>query len=65
MTTATTAHTNRLRALLLSGDDTDRQLSRGALTQICLTSWPGADHHARPAASRSYDTPRSAASRSP
>jgi transposase len=38
MTTATTAQTNRLRALLLSGDDTDRQLSRSALTQARLTS---------------------------
>jgi transposase len=38
MTSASTAQTNRLRALLLCGDDTDRQLSRGALTQTCLTS---------------------------
>ena len=32
LTTASTAQTNRLRALLLGGDDTDRQLARGALT---------------------------------
>ena len=36
MTTATTAQTNRLRALLLGGDDTDRQLARGALTEARL-----------------------------
>src|SRR5215208_8489564 len=32
LTTASTAQTNRLRALLLGGQDTDRQLARGALT---------------------------------
>ena len=36
MTTATTAQTNRLRALLLGGDDTDRELARGALTDTRL-----------------------------
>jgi hypothetical protein len=30
--------TNRLRALLLSGDDTDRQTARGALTDATLAS---------------------------
>ena len=38
LTTAGTAQTNRLRALLLSGDDTDRQLARGTLTDTRLTS---------------------------
>src|SRR5512132_3741247 len=36
MTTASTAQTNRLRALLLGGDDTDRQYARGALTDTRL-----------------------------
>jgi len=37
MTSANTAQTNRLRALLLGGDDTDRALARGALTHTRLT----------------------------
>ena len=65
LTTASTAQTNRLRALLLGGDDTDRELARGALTETRLAAWPGADHPARPAASRPCGTPRSAASPSP
>jgi transposase len=36
MTTTRTRQINRLRALLLSGDDTDRQLARGALTDTRL-----------------------------
>ena len=36
LTTASTAQTNRLRALLLGGDDTDRQLARAALTETRL-----------------------------
>ncbi|MCK9930709.1 IS110 family transposase [Frankia sp. Mgl5] len=32
ITVTNTAQTNRLRALLLSGDDTDRELARGSLT---------------------------------
>ena len=32
LTTSATAQTNRLKALLLSGDDTDRALARGKLT---------------------------------
>ena len=36
LTTTSTAQTNRLRALLLGGDDTDRALARGALTEIRL-----------------------------
>lgn len=38
MTDAHTAATNRLKALLLTGDDTDRRLARGALTLTALTS---------------------------
>ncbi|WP_096304721.1 IS110 family transposase [Jatrophihabitans sp. GAS493] len=38
MTTSKTRQTNRLRALLLSGDDTDRGLARGKLTQARLQS---------------------------
>lgn len=37
LTTTTTAQTNRLRALLLGGDDTDRQLARSSLTEAVLT----------------------------
>jgi hypothetical protein len=36
LTVAVTAQTNRLRALLLTGDDTDRQLARGPLTKDTL-----------------------------
>ena len=47
LTVATTAQTNRLRALLLgSGDDTDRDLARGALTDAVL------DRAGRPTAPR-------------
>jgi transposase len=38
LTTTSTAQTNRLRALLLAGDDTDRQLARGPLTEARLAS---------------------------
>ena len=38
ITVAATAQTNRLRALLLAGGDTDRQSARGALTLAALTS---------------------------
>ena len=37
ITTARTAQASRLRALLLAGDDTDRQAARGALNQRILT----------------------------
>jgi transposase len=37
ITVARTAQASRLRALLLAGDDTDRQAARGALTQSVLT----------------------------
>jgi transposase len=36
--TASTAQTNRLRALLLSGDDRDRDASRAAFTDVALSS---------------------------
>ena len=36
LTTASTAQTNRLRALLLGGDDPDRSLARDALTEAAL-----------------------------
>jgi transposase len=37
LTAARTAQANRMRALLLAGDDADRQAARGALTQRVLT----------------------------
>jgi transposase len=37
LTVASTAQTNRLRALLRDGDDTDRRLARGTLTDVTLT----------------------------
>jgi transposase len=36
LTVASTGQTNRLRALLLAGDDTDRRTARGALTETVL-----------------------------
>jgi transposase len=65
LTTASTAQTNRLRALLLGGDDTDRHLARGTLTDTRLTSLARRRHPATPPGSRPSDTPRSAASPSP
>lgn len=38
ITVTRTAQTNRLRALLLAGDDTDRQAARGALSQKSLAA---------------------------
>jgi transposase len=38
LTTTHTAQTNRLRALLLGGDDTDRHLARGALSDTTLAA---------------------------
>src|SRR5215218_6194894 len=38
LTNANTEQTNRLRALLLGGDDTDRQTARGALTDTVLAT---------------------------
>ena len=36
LTTPSTAQVNRLRALLLGGDDEDRQVARSALTEATL-----------------------------
>ena len=41
LTVASTAQTNRLPALLIDGDDTDRDLARGALTDAVLTDLAG------------------------
>jgi transposase len=38
LTTMTTGQTNRLRALLRDGEDTDRKIARGALTEAALAS---------------------------
>jgi transposase len=38
LTTASTAQANRLRALLLAGDDTDRQAARAAFTRAALAA---------------------------
>ncbi|HSL09405.1 MAG TPA: IS110 family transposase [Pseudonocardiaceae bacterium] len=38
LTTTSTGQTNRLRALLLDGDDAERQIARGALTEATLAS---------------------------
>src|ERR1700754_3462165 len=38
LTTSSTGQTNRLRALLLAGDDTDRRFARGRLTDTVLTT---------------------------
>jgi len=56
MTSANTAQTNRLRALLLGGDDTDRALARGALTHTRLTEL--ARRRLPREASREQATPR-------
>lgn len=51
LTSSSTARTNRLRALLLAGDDTDRPLARNPLTETVLASLvrrrcpTGADRH--------------------
>src|SRR5215210_6781925 len=41
LTAISTAQTNRLRALLLAGDDTDRRAARGALTNTALAGPAG------------------------
>jgi transposase len=43
LTVASTAQTNRLRALLLSGEDSDRQAARAALTATALAVLAGRD----------------------
>jgi hypothetical protein len=53
-------HTNRLRALMLSDEDNNRQIARAALTTPLWPSWPGVGPHAMPAASRPCGTPGSA-----
>ena len=61
LTTAATAQTNRLRALLLGGDDTDRDLARGELSrQHAWPPWPG-----RRATPRRRPRPGGAARRDP
>lgn len=47
LTTTKTAQTNRLRALLLAGDDTDRSLARRALTHAVLTTLTQRHDHAQ------------------
>ena len=65
LTTTGTAQTNRLRALLLGGDDTDRQSRAARSPTPAWPAWPDAARSARPPASRPYGTPRSAALPSP
>lgn len=61
LTVANTAQTNRLRALLLGGDDADRDTARAPLTQATLQRLARrAAHRPRPAANRRCDRPRSA-----
>ena len=64
ITVARTAQANRLRALLLAGDDTDRRAARKALTAEALAALAGRSCPPVPAASRPSARPRSAASRS-
>jgi transposase len=62
--TASTAQTNRLRALLLCGDDTDRRSARSALTEAALAGLARRRLPVIPAATTRFGTPRSAASHS-
>jgi transposase len=59
LTTTSTAQVNRLRALLLGGGDTDRQLARSALTEAILTGLARHRGPATPAASTPCGRPRS------
>ena len=52
LTVANTAQTNRLRALLLGGGDTERDMARVTLTDPILAAVARRRNHARPAASR-------------
>ena len=61
LTVANTAQTNRLRALLLGGEDTEREMARATLTDPVLPPWRGDGNHGRPAASRRCGTARSGA----
>ncbi len=63
LTTTTTGQTNRLRALLLGGDDTERQTARGALTDATLASLARRRGPREAAANRPCGTPRSGDSR--
>ena len=66
LTTTSTAQTNRLRALLRAGDDTDRRPGpRPRSPTPPWPPWPAAAYPATPTASRPCGTPRSAASPSP
>ena len=64
ITVAATAQTNRLRALLLAGDDTDRQAARKTLTGTARPRWLTVSSPLMPAASRPSARPRSGAWRS-
>ena len=59
LTVAATAQTNRLRALLLGGEDTDRDLARATPPIPCSSPWCGDGNHHKPAASRRCGTARS------
>lgn len=61
LTTATTAQTNRLRALLRDGDDGDRELARGRLTDATLAALArrrGPRHASRAQATRQAEMRR-------
>jgi len=59
LTVVTTAQTNRLRALLLGGGDTERDLARATLTDPVLLALCGDENNHMPAASRRCGTARS------
>ena len=52
LTVAGTAQTNRLRALLLGGEDTDRDLARARSPTRCSSPWHVGGNPATPTASR-------------
>jgi transposase len=62
ITAARTARAGRLRALLLTGDDTDRRAARKALTQAVLAALAGRELPVGAPASRPSGKPGSAAS---
>jgi hypothetical protein len=59
LSVVTTAQTNRLRALLLGGADTERDLARATLTDPVLLAMARRREHHTPAASRRCGTVRS------
>src|SRR4051794_13996061 len=65
LTAISTAQTNRLRALLRDGDDSDLALARGLLNDAALAAIARRREPATPAAHSPSATPRSAASPSP